>query len=220
MKKLFEFFMNIFNNFKQAVIIFLALIIIRFITATLQVTIKGDGQHHLENGPPVYAFWHGKQFYFLSLLPRKGLSTMVSLSKDGQLQSSILKKLGVYVARGSSSRGGVTGVLELYKRLKRGNPVCFAVDGPRGPIHVPKAGVLQLAQKTQSKIIPVSAKANNKFVFSKAWDRYELPKPFSKITIVFGEPYYLTEEINDTNLEYFKAELISKINLCTDKCKL
>jgi lysophospholipid acyltransferase (LPLAT)-like uncharacterized protein len=134
-------------------------------------------------GPLVWAFWHGSQMALLSQKRRRPTAVLVSLSNDGELQSKVMANHGMLVVRGSSSRRGATGLRGLLRHLALGHDVAFAVDGPRGPLHRVKPGVLACG----APIVPVGV-IYERAIALRSWDRFQIPLPFSKVVIVAGEP--------------------------------
>ncbi len=151
----------------------------------------------MAKGQILFAFWHGRQFIPLNPHRNKNVALLISKSKDGDLSSNVMSRLGYKVFRGSSNRGGAKALVELIKALKEGYNIGFAVDGPRGPIYEAKPGLLFLAQKKQLPIILVASSAK-KFWKLKAWDEFLIPKPFTKIFIRYSGPFIIK---NDDNLE-------------------
>jgi len=113
---------------------------------------------------------------------------MSSLSRDGGLQAAILSNLGSTVVSGSSSRGGVRALKGLIDQVRRGSDAAFAMDGPRGPAFEAKPGAAKVAVQTGGALIPITSKASSAWRFSKTWDDYRLPKPFSRVEIRRGDP--------------------------------
>jgi lysophospholipid acyltransferase (LPLAT)-like uncharacterized protein len=137
----------------------------------------------------VYVSWHNKIVPITVILDKlKRKAALASASKDGELISVPLEKFGYKVVRGSSGRDGVKGLLKMVKFLKEGYIVGTPVDGPKGPVYKVKPGMLFLAQKSGKKLVPIGAASKNKWVFEKTWDKIELPKPFSKIVCILGDP--------------------------------
>lgn len=132
---------------------------------------------------------------------------MVSLSKDGDLQHGILSRLGIDSVRGSSSRQGSCALRALVRRLKQGSDGAFAVDGPKGPIGVAKPGVILASRLSGVMIIPISASARWGWTFLRAWDRYLLPLPFSKVVLMAAEPLILAPDAPSTALEQARANI-------------
>lgn len=136
----------------------------------------------------IYAFWHGRQVFLVYLHRGDKIHPLVSQSKDGELISRICRSFGLETVRGSSSRGGVEAVLGLKDLIEKGDRVGFTPDGPKGPLRQVQPGVLFLAQKTGRPIVPVAYSAQRRWVFKGRWDEFIVPKPFSRIAMVYGEP--------------------------------
>ena len=139
--------------------------------------------------PIVFTFFHGTQFPLLAWKRRRKTAVMVSLSKDGSMQARALGVLGFDVVRGSSSREGARGLAALVRKVRRNErDAAFAVDGPKGPYGVPKAGAAFLADRTGAWLVPMGSAMKRGKVFERAWDRFALPWPFTTVAVVVGEP--------------------------------
>jgi lysophospholipid acyltransferase (LPLAT)-like uncharacterized protein len=154
---------------------------------TLRLRVAPRVEDQGDESPIVFAFFHGHQFPLLAWKHRRKTAVMVSLSADGEMQGSILAKIGFAVTRGSSSRGGARALVSLVKQMRTGLDAAFAVDGPRGPRGVCKPGALMLARNAGAKIVPMGSAATSAYVFHQAWDRYILPEPFATVGIALGE---------------------------------
>lgn len=117
---------------------------------------------------------------------------MVSRSADGQILIPSLRVRGIVPIRGSSNdrgrdKGGRSGLDALIKHVHSGRPAYLAVDGPRGPRgHVHK-GVALLSQRTGAAIVVLVPIPSRRWILIKAWDRLQIPKPFSTIDGYFAE---------------------------------
>lgn len=147
--------------------------------------------------PVVVALWHEELFALTCFGLRYGLdlATVVSQSRDGELIARVLQKLGYATARGSSSRGGVRALVAARKLMRQGKSVTVAIDGPRGPRRQAKSGVLHLAAATGAQLVPVRAVPSRAFVFKKSWDRFQLPVPFSSLSIIAGAPRVVASDV-------------------------
>ena len=145
--------------------------LLRVINITIRFKIKG-----IENRPQdknrIYALFHGQQAYFYGANDEEGIVVLTSRSRDGEILSQILIRLGFQVVRGSSSRGGTSGLLSLIKKAKKGHPVLIAVDGPKGPYHHVKEGIILLAQATGLPIIPLAASGSKKITIKSFYETY------------------------------------------------
>ena len=160
--------------------------------------------------PGVWAFWHSGLLAaplaltrFIGAYPA---STLTSASRDGAVIESFLKCFGVKSVRGSSSRRAVASLIALKRALRAGEQVFITSDGPRGPRYQMAAGVVKLAQSSGAPLFSV------RFVYSsswrlKTWDRLHIPKPFSTVTLVIGEPMYVPQKIDGNAFESYRKKV-------------
>jgi lysophospholipid acyltransferase (LPLAT)-like uncharacterized protein len=167
----------------------------------------------------IFAFWHNRIFYltyyFAKRFIRQGFKPVVlsSLSRDGEIMARLESKLGAFVVRGSSSRRGRQGLLELYRLArpaKNGQPSGFSpvitVDGPRGPKYEIQPGIILIAQKTGLPIIPISYQVTRSYIFN-SWDNFILPLPFARVTVHYGKPIIIPGNLTKTETAQLKHEL-------------
>ena len=135
------------------------------------------------------AFWHGDQFALLRWARFQRIVALVSRSRDGELVAAVLARIGIASARGSSSRGGAAALKGVVRRLRDGLDAAFAVDGPRGPRHVVHGdGAAISARLAGGVVVPMAAACARCHVFARAWDRFELPLPFTRVAVALGPP--------------------------------
>ena len=162
----------------------LGYLVLRLIYLTIRVRV--------ENMPTqksfIIGFWHGQQLCLYGGLPNGRLVAPVSRSKDGELQVGVLAGFGIQSIRGSSSRGGVGALKGLIKALRRGAIALIAVDGPRGPMGVPKKGAFYLSERLGVPVYPVVGECSRTICLTRTWDEMHIPLPFSRIRVRFGKP--------------------------------
>ena len=141
-----------------------------------------------KSSPLILAHWHGDELALIHLVKRYRLATMTSTSSDGSLVNYVIEKLGGATSRGSSTRGGVSALKGLIRLLRSGRTTSVAVDGPKGPIYIPKPGVFELSKVCGAPIVPVGVAVESAFRFKRSWNKTYLPYPFTKVCVVFGEP--------------------------------
>lgn len=134
------------------------------------------------------------------------LAAMVSASKDGAFLAAILEAFGVQPVRGSSSRRGPQALLELQTWAERGCNLALTPDGPRGPRYIAQDGAVLLAQITGLPIVPIGVSIGWKWTL-KSWDAFQVPLPFSKCEVVFGEPIRVARELSDEAREAARVRL-------------
>ena len=149
----------------------------------------------------IFAIWHNRLALSLILYhrhvarcgSRRRLAALVSASRDGGLLARVLELFDVVGIRGSSSRRGAPAVRELVSAAEEGCDLAVTPDGPRGPRYEPHPGVISLAQLTGLPIVPVSFRLGWKWTL-RSWDRFQIPIPFSRCEVVFGEPLWMPRE--------------------------
>ncbi len=147
--------------------------------------------------PIVLALWHGEIFPVTGYgsLITSNLVTFVSQSKDGEIIARVLERMGHITVRGSSTRGGVRALLQAKRIMEKKNRIAvFTIDGPKGPRHKSKDGVIFLAQRAGAKIISLRGFPEKKKIFDKSWDKFVVPYPFSRCPVYAGEPMEVTTE--------------------------
>lgn len=157
------------------------------------------------------ASWHQKLLHCLLAQGNKKLVTMASRSKDGTIIAHVAAKLGKVVVRGSSSRngkdkGGKSANMQLIEHVKDGISGGLTVDGPLGPAFKVKAGIIDAARKTGACIVPCVAISENYWSFN-SWDKFRVPKPFSRIVMVYGEPIYVRADVSSEDFFNYQGKL-------------
>ena len=159
--------------------------------STLRLSLVEHPSLREVSSPWVLSFFHGTQFPLLAWGRRRPTVVMVSHSRDGELQSAALGHLGFSVVRGSSSRGGARALAALVRSTRRrGMDAAFAVDGPRGPRGKVKGGAVLTARAVGGVLVPMGSACRRAFTFTRAWDAFRLPLPFSRVSVVLGAPVH------------------------------
>lgn len=168
--------------------------------------------------PLIFVTWHNR--LSLSLLMYLGyarimqkkprLAAMVSASKDGAVVARILEHFGMQPVRGSTSRRGPQALLELTSLSEQGYDLAITPDGPRGPRYVLQSGPLFVAQLTGRAIVPASNYVRWK-ICVKSWDRFQIPLPFSRAEMRFGEPLRVPREATEEEREQLREELERRV---------
>lgn len=163
------------------------------------------------DGSYIFGLWH--QNIIGAILSQKGKphAVVVSPSRDGELVARTCEQLGHLTARGSSSRGGAGALKAMIQHLRRGFPGAITVDGPKGPMHSPKAGVFELAYLTKVPIIPFNIYPENFWTIENSWDKFRIPKPFTKIYLAYGTP--IEANCDQKADKFYQAALDLKLQL-------
>lgn len=138
---------------------------------------------------------YAKDFYF---------NAVISNSRDGEPLAILVRsyRQGKVMRVAHNDRRGA--LSNLIKHAK-GNTdiIVITPDGPRGPCYQLKPGIIMAAKSSGAYVVPFCWTADT-FWSLKSWDKFMLPKPFSKIRVVFGAPVALPK---DTSLDEDKAFL-------------
>jgi lysophospholipid acyltransferase (LPLAT)-like uncharacterized protein len=163
---------------------------IRLVHATGRVTRLGC--HDLLSSGETFAvgFWHGMSFCYYPELQKRGDIIITTKHKRGNLIAAVGKLFG-YVPFHMPDESDPEATLPDLRRMLSGalaNHICYSMDGPLGPYHVPQRFFLVTALLAKKRILPVSVEIKGKIVLKKRWDQYTIPLPFAKITFTFHKP--------------------------------
>ncbi len=113
-----------------------------------------------------------------------------------------------------------SGIINFIKMISDGSPALLSPDGPHGPIYKAKPGAVYIAKKTGSAIIPAGFGFSRKIIGAN-WDDFALPLPFSRITVVMGEPIWVKPDIDNDEQEAVTLRLENTIDeLCHEANRL
>lgn len=177
--------------------------------------LRREGQEHYlahrrEGRPVVFVFWHGQLLPLVHYHRHEGIVVLVSEHADGEYITRVIQRHGFGTARGSSSRGAAKGLKALIRAARRGKDLALTPDGPQGPPRVFKPGALLAAQVSGLPVVPLGVGASGGWRL-RSWDGFLVPRPFSRIGVVYGEarviPSGVVREELDTIAEAMGEEL-------------
>ncbi|MCS6849638.1 MAG: lysophospholipid acyltransferase family protein [Gemmataceae bacterium] len=160
----------------------------------------------------IYAFWH--ESVLAPALLRTRVHVLISQHADGELIARICRHLGHGVVRGSSTRGGSLGLLQLLKRSRRSH-LMVTPDGPRGPRRRFQLGAVYLASRSQLPIVPVGVGFSDAWR-ARSWDRFAIPKPYSVVCGVIGPAIRVPADCSRTELEDYRRESEARLRQATE----
>ncbi len=134
-------------------------------------------------GPTVFVFWHRSLLACAHRFRGLGIAILISRSFDGELIARTVERLGFTAVRGSSTRGGATGLKGMAAAYAAGRICAFTADGPKGPAMVAKPGAAQLAELVSASWIGAFDAAPDRAWVLNTWDRFLIPKPFTTVRI-------------------------------------
>jgi lysophospholipid acyltransferase (LPLAT)-like uncharacterized protein len=184
--------------------------------ATVRVCVRSaDGRVH----PPhpdverfIYAFWH--ESLLAPAKMRTRVKVLISQSADGELIAQVCEHLGLGTIRGSSKRGGAQALLQLLREGENTH-VAITPDGPGGPRRQLKTGIILLASLTGLPIVPVGVGFSRVWRL-RSWDRFAIPRPFSTIAGVLGEPLVVPPDLDAAGIEQHRRRVEDALLTATD----
>jgi lysophospholipid acyltransferase (LPLAT)-like uncharacterized protein len=184
-----------------------------FIIRLLGVTwrVEWSGLENIElarrmSNQVVFAFWHGRLLVLSYSHRNRKIQVLASEHPDGDLMGKTITNLGFGHLKGSTSRGGARAIRKLSSVLKDGFDVGLTVDGPRGPRGVVQQGAVEISRLTGSAIVPITNTAKPRMLF-KSWDRFQLPLPFARIAISYGQPFVVPNNCGRKEREELRMKL-------------
>ena len=160
----------------------------------------------------VFSVWHGQVLSGMSYHAwTEPFLTLSSRSKDGDYAAYVAQKMNFVAIRGSSrkknkDKGGKEAMMQYIDGLKAGMSAGITVDGPKGPYHECKIGIVVIAAQSGAPILPMICLPNSYWQFN-SWDKFKVPKPFTTINILFGEPMLIPAESTPEQLENYRASV-------------
>ena len=190
------------------------LLLVKLISATYRYRIVGahnERQAVDATGSVIYASWHQRFFPGITFFAtRRPIAIMISQSRDGEMIARVVDILGWRSVRGSSSRGGMRALKEIRTLTARGYRIGHIVDGPQGPFGVIKPGLITIAQFAGAPIVPVIMSAQRRWTFN-SWDRFMVPKPFSRVIIRFTPPIFVPRKLDAPAFEALRLTVEKEI---------
>lgn len=212
MKKLWKNFFR--QEWLQDIIPQMAWFYLALITKTFRYQVEGE-EHFLQlkkaGQPVILACWHGGLVPPMYYLRGQGIYVLSSTHRDSEYLAVILQKFGWRLIKGSTGRGGAKAFIEMMHKVRAGAVVAMTPDGPTGPAHQLKPGLIQLAKKTGAAIIPLGVAAAPKKNL-KTWDSFLLPGFRAQTALVFGQPFRVEAEADEEELLKKSNQMESILN--------
>ncbi len=202
---------------------FVVAMIVRGYTRTFHVETLNEAEwkeHHAAGGRVLMCMWHQHFFTAIRDFPAMrsyGPAVMISQSRDGDIVANVAEQVGWKAIRGSSSRGGAAALLGMVAHLKQHGLAANLVDGPRGPAGRVKPGLIRIAHAADAVIVPVYVTVDRAWHFN-SWDRFFIPKPFSRAVLRFGEKIALepTDDRESFEAQRLRVEKIMRVETGLD----
>ena len=194
---------------------------IRIYSMTFRLRVENEKhwQELMKQGTPILlCAWHQQFFsaiHHFKTYSKYNPGLMISQSKDGDLISGVANRSGWHTPRGSSTRGGRQAMVLMINHLKTYGLGAHLLDGPTGPIGRVKGGAIKMALEADAVVVPFYTSAEHAWFFN-SWDKFMLPKPFSRVCITFGREirFNASDDGNDFERHRLYLENIMRPRLC------
>ena len=183
------------------------------------LTISTTGVHRMapsldgvEKPAALFVIWHDQTLVPLHLFRGAGITTLMSTSRNGQLFAQVWSLFGWPVIFGSTNKkAAVAALRDMLNRLENGITVGLTPDGPRGPRHEAHGGTVYLASKTGTQILPMAWRASD-FWSLKTWDKYMIPKPFSRVHLHVGPPLHIPPKLSREETDEWQLQVAAALD--------
>ena len=165
------------------------------------------------DGEKIYVFWHENILMPLYLRGHNNLAMLLSRHKDADVLSEVARQMGFEFVRGSTFRGGSTAVRELMAKSRDKN-LTITPDGPRGPRRVMAQGPVYLSSKIGRPLVLMGFGYDRPWR-TPTWDRFAVPKPYSRARAVISPPVQIPPNLDRTELERYRVQMEQVLNRLT-----
>jgi len=167
----------------------------------------------------IVAVWHGRIGMMVRAIEKPGeVRVLISRHRDGALIASAIDYFGIGAIRGSAydaakgkDKGGTEALRAILRAVDAGQAVFVTPDGPRGPRMRVSEGVVRLAQITGVPILPAAYSMRHRRV-ARSWDRFIVPRPFSRGVYVWGRPQRVPRNADRAEIESCRLNLERELN--------
>ncbi len=193
----------------------LAFVVIELLQRTMRIECIGCEHPRTlwqQGRQVILSFWHDQLFLMVKGYHGPGAKILISASTDGELIARTMRYFGFASVRGSSNRGGRAAFREMLEICREPVDLALTPDGPKGPRHQIKEGVVQLARLTGRPLVPMAFACSRGRRFA-AWDRFLLPYPFGRGVYAFGEPLYYDQSESPEEFR-LRVQTAMEANVC------
>ncbi|QDU79541.1 hypothetical protein Pla110_12520 [Polystyrenella longa] len=164
-------------------------------------TSKDRPENHISS------VWHDQLLFSTFGVKSVNISALVSRHQDGEYLAESMRCLGFGTIRGSSSRGAVAALKEMVSTGSGGQRLVMTPDGPRGPHHELKNGVVYIASRSGMPIICVATVSAKHWLVKGSWTNLVIPKPFSRAVLVASELISIPPDLNKEEIEEYRQRI-------------
>ena len=188
-------------------------------------TLRVQWEHHgLDNDPRgagnrgrMFCLWHEDMLPLGYVCRNRGIFVLISRSKDGELITQVIERLGFQTVRGSTNRGGASAAREIITGL-HGVSAAITPDGPRGPRREFQLGAVFLSSRTSMPLVPIGLAYERPWRLG-SWDKLAIPRPFSRVVICFGPALPVPAGADREQLESHRLRITALMEESTSRAE-
>jgi len=168
-----------------------------------------------QNARAIICFWHGR----LLMMPyavhgNRPFHIMISDHRDGRLIARTVRRFGIHVIPGSSSRDPVQALYRMAQICREQGVPCVTPDGPRGPRMRAAPGAVMTAELAHAVLLPVGYGTTRRWMLG-SWDRFMIPLPFGRGVFVAGDPIDVPPRMDEAARETLRRRLEDALTAVT-----
>ena len=167
--------------------------------------------------PRIYVFWHENILTPLYVRGHCHLAMLLSQHRDAEILAQVAQRLGFDCVRGSTYRGGAKAIWELWDRSRRQH-LTITPDGPRGPRRQMAMGPIFLASRLGLPLVAMGFGYDRPWRM-KSWDRFAVPRLFSRARAVIGPPMLLPPDLDRAGMERSRQRAEKFLNDLTNEAQ-
>ena len=164
----------------------------------------------------LYCVWHDQIAMVLFTGRPKNSAGLVSKHQDGTYVADVMRMRGIVPVRGSTNRGAAKALRQLMDAIKNYH-VTITPDGPRGPRHELKPGIVFLASQSGRRIAPTAFACRRSWSIKGSWTDMMLPKPFTRVYAFVGTSLEVPANASREELIEYQAKLQLLMEDCERK---
>lgn len=194
-------------------------LLIYLVGKTIKFTVIGEDNYKKLKGPVLFTFWHNRIFlsvyYYRYKLNKKKICVLASPSRDGEILTRVIDRLGFSSVRGSSRHYSKNALKTMLKLFREGFDGAIVPDGPQGPKYKVKEGVIRIARKTGLPLVPTVYNTSSKKLLP-TWDSFLLPTPFSHAVLIYGKPLIVSKKMKNAEAQKMLEQALNYITQKAD----
>ena len=199
---------------------------IKLVFRTTRWTYQGidDLAAHLEDIGPFHAvLWHNRiaMMPVLPLITPMKLTILTSEHPDGRIVGRTMNRFGIDCIGVSSKTSNAHVAKRTVSAFRSGSIIGVTPDGPRGPAQVIPPMPVRLASMCRAPVAMITYSVRRRIVFN-SWDRFILPLPFNRGTIMWRMAFDVPAKLTDAELadwqERIRTALIEHTDAADREC--